>query len=65
LIFLISRKIAELGTSIYQGSKGIDLQASVEEPLPKFLNVVGDSVANAVADQVVESFAKLPNTKIS
>lgn len=63
LIFLFSRKISELGTAIFEGSKGIDLDAAVDEPLDDFLDVVGDTVANEVANQIVKSFEKIPNTQ--
>ena len=64
LIFLIGRKIARLGTSIFEGKKGIDLDIAVNLPLNKFLNEVGDVMANQVADRVVESFSKIPGATV-
>ena len=64
LIFLIGRKIARLGTSIFEGKRGIDLDIAVNLELNKFINEVGDVVANEVADQIAASFSKIPGTTV-
>ena len=64
LVFLISRKISELGTAITQGRKGIDMDRIVLDHIKAFDEAVGDVVATEIGEQMTKSFERLPNTTV-
>lgn len=64
LVFLISRKISELGTAITQGSKGIDLDQIILSNIKPFDEAVGDVIATEIGEEMVKAFARMPNTTV-
>jgi hypothetical protein len=64
LAYLIQRKIGKVGTAITLGQKGIDIELAVQKHLHPYLEMLGDEQAKEVAQSMIKSFERIPNTKI-